>query len=407
MSLTAKQVRDAKPGAKAYFLRDDNPKGLALRVGTTAASRGGQSADNEKPRRTWVLDYRNAVGQKRRWTIGTVEAFSLDQARERAREAQRDISRGIDPLDEKAARKARITVSEALDRYLQEYAPKRIELGKLKPRTLRDYTRQIEGNLRPALGDKFVEDIETVHIEAMVRDLPPVMRNRVLALTSKVFRLCEDWKIRPQHTNPTRGVERASERERLRTLNTDEVSALGKALSEIEPEQPKAVLAIRLAALTGLRIGEVRSIQWDDLDMNSGRLELQDTKTGDRMHSLPAPALALLADTPKIGPFVVAGYRINNPLDYRTIGRVFQRACDAAGIKGARLHDLRRTAMTAAARRGASVPLLQDLLGHKTSTMALRYVKMAGDEADQLREAIGAETAALLDGKPSAKIQRI
>ncbi len=321
----------------------------------------------------------------------------MDQARDAAREALRNLAQGIDPLDVKAARKARITVSELLDRYLHEYAPKRLELGKLRPRTIDGYTRQIEGNLRPALGRMIVEDVQSTHVEKMVRDLRPVMRNRVLALTSKIFRLAEDWKLRPQHTNPVRGVERATERERLRTFGPDELSALGKALSSMTDANPWAILAIRLAALTGLRIGEVQSIRWDNLDMKTGRLELPDTKTGARTHTLPAAALGLLADAPNVGPFPVAGKTDRKPLDYRAIGRVFAKACEVAGIEGARLHDLRRTAMTSAARRGASVPLLQDLLGHKTSTMALRYVKMAGDEADQLREAIGAETAALLN----------
>lgn len=394
MGLTVKQVRDAKEKAEVYFLRDDDPAGLALRVGTAG-------------RRTWVLDYRNASARKRRWTIGTAEAFSLDQARDAAREALRGLSQGIDPLDEKAARKARITVSEMLDRYLYEHAPKRLELGKLKPRTVEGYTGQIENNIRPALGEMKVGDVESTHIEKMVRDLPPVMRNRVLAITSKLFRLAEDWKLRDQHTNPVRGVVRATEKERFRTLAPDEITALGRALSEMTEANPYAVLAIRLAALTGLRIGEVRSIRWENVDMKTGRLELPDTKTGARVHTLPAPALGLLSEAIEFGPFAIAGRTEKAPLDYRVVGRVFAKACEAAEIKGARLHDLRRTAMTAAARRGASVALLQDLLGHKTSTMAMRYVKMAGDEADQLREAIGAETAALLEGQPRAEINRL
>ncbi len=394
MGLTVKQVRDAKPKDTVYNLRDDDPAGLSLRVGTSG-------------RRTWVLDYRNASGKKRRWTIGTAEAFTLHQAREAAREAQRGLSRGVDPLDEKASRRARVTVSELLDRYLNEYMPKRLELGKLKPKTISGYRRQIEGNIRPALGALLVEDVTSAHVERMVRDLAPVMRNRVLALTSKLFRLAEDWKLRPQHTNPVRGVERATERARLRTLKPDEIGALGRALSAMTDANPWAVLAIRLAALTGLRIGEVQSIEWDNLDMRTGRLELPDTKTGARVHTLPAPALALVADSPRTGKFVIAGKSDKAPLDYRAIGRVFTAACEKAGISGARLHDLRRTAMTNAARRGASVPLLQDLLGHKTSVMALRYVQMADNEADELREAIGAETAALMGGAKSSEVNKI
>lgn len=394
MGLTAKQVRDAKAGPKPRYLRDDDPAGLALRIGASG-------------RRSWVLDYRAADGRKRRWTIGTAEAFNLDQARQVAKEAQRGLAKGVDPLEVKASRKARATVNDLLDRFVSEHMPKRLELGRMKPRTVSEYKRQAERLLRPALGKLTVEDVQTVHIERMVRDLRPVMRNRVLALASKVFRLAEDWKLRPQHTNPTRGVERASEKERLRVLSADELRAFGKALNEIAGTNPSAILAIKLAALTGLRIGEVRSIRWDAMDMQSGRLELADTKTGERTHTLPAPALALIAEAPRIGPYLIAGRYDRAPLDYRVIQRVFSRVCELAEIEGAKLHDLRRTAMTAAARRGASVPLLQDLLGHKTAAMAMRYVKMGGDEADQLREAIGAEAAALMGGTPAASVARL
>ncbi|MGR3492067.1 MAG: tyrosine-type recombinase/integrase [Shimia sp.] len=385
MGLTTRQVRDAKPGTKPIFLRDDDPRGLALRVGPDG-------------RKSWTLDYRNVSGRKRRWTIGTAEAFSLSQAREAARDAQRGLAAGIDPLDERAARKARITVAELCDRYLSEYAPQRLDLGKLKPRTVHGYKRQIEGVIVPALGAHAVADVTSTHVERMVRKMAPVYRNRVLALTSRLFRLAEDWHLRPQNTNPARGVDRASESERTRILSADELAALGRALSDMDKANPWAILAIRLAALTGLRIGEVRGIRWEDLDMKTGRLELPDTKTGARVHTLPAPALALLADAPEVGPYIIAGKTDRAPLDYSAIRNVFAEARKRAGCETIRLHDLRRSAMTRAASRGASVPLLQDLLGHKTSAMALRYVKMAGDEADRLREAIGSETAALMGG---------
>ena len=61
-----------------------------------------------------------------------------------------------------------------------------------------------------------------------------------------------------------------------------------------------------------------------------------------------------------------------------------------AALPDVRLHDLRRTVMTNAAAAGVGVHVLRDLLGHKTSTMADRYVSSVGSPVADARRAIGA-----------------
>ena len=91
-------------------------------------------------------------------------------------------------------------------------------------------------------------------VEAMVEPLPKVQRNRVLALVSRLFTLFETWEWRPQNTNPARGIERAREEARDRTFSPTELSALAEALRQWEDRHPAQVAAIRLAAVTGLRL---------------------------------------------------------------------------------------------------------------------------------------------------------
>ena len=64
----------------------------------------------------------------------------------------------------------------------------------------------------------------------------------------------------------------------------------------------------------------------------------------------------------------------------RTISRVdraFRGALDRAGIDDFRFHDLRHTFASHLIMRGASLKEAQELLGHKTMTMALRYALSA------------------------------
>jgi len=82
------------------------------------------------------------------------------------------------------------------------------------------------------LGRLQVESVTRPDVERAVAEPPPIERNRVLALISRLFSLCEGWKWRPQNSNPCRGIERAHEEPRDRILSTDEIAALLSALME-------------------------------------------------------------------------------------------------------------------------------------------------------------------------------
>lgn len=403
MALTEKRVRDARPGEKTRIEWDDGAKGLGLRI--TAA---GVKA--------FIFEYR-VGGVKRRMTLGRVGALSLQRARTTALAYRQAVKEGSDPLEAERAQRELPSVNDALDRFEAEYIPRRMALGRMAEATATQYCRQIARHLRPSLGRKRVCDIEKRDIELMLgsspedtrkrakgktktgEPLPPVMANRVLALTSKVFRKCEDWGWRDQGSNPARGVEKAVEEARDRTLSADELSALGRSLSNIDANEA-AILAIRLAALTGLRLAsEIRVMRWDDIDMKGGFVVLPKSKTGRRVHTLPSAALALLADAKILGHFVIPGRDPDRPLDDRAIRRVFERACSEAGIEGATPHDLRRTIMTHAASMGVNAHLLRDMVGHKTTAMADRYIRQTGEPLTELRERVASGIAAQMEGR--------
>ena len=122
-------------------------------------------------------------------------------------------------------------------------------------RTVKDYRQQSLQYLVPALGAHKIRDVTRRDVEAMVEPLTNVRRNRVLALASRLFTLFETWEWRPQNTNPARGIERAREEPRDRTFSETELAAFALALKDAEERYPAPVAAVRLAAVTGLRIG--------------------------------------------------------------------------------------------------------------------------------------------------------
>ena len=378
--LTERRIRDAKGEAKTRFLWDANVKGLGLRV-------------TPKGAKAFVLSYRTG-GRKRIVTLARVEALSLKAARARAARELDGIRDGkADPAERRREAREAPTVADGLDRFFNEYAPARQTIGRLAPKTIEEYGYQARGIIRPALGDRKVADVTRQHVERMVEPLPRVQRNRVLALTSRLFRLFGSWELRAQHSNPARGIERAREDARDRVLTPSELMALAAALNGMNEKFPAAVASIRFAAVTGLRIGECLAIRWEHVDFESGRLTLPETKTGRRLHDLPAAALDILAGVPRLNDWVFTTGR-PAPITYRTAHVRFGEAAEAAGLPDVRLHDLRRTVMTTAAAAGVGTHVLRDLLGHRTTAMADRYIRAVGNPVRDAREQVGAAMAA-------------
>ena len=382
--LTQRIVRDAKPGSKTLILWDSTVRGLGLRITPNGV-------------KSYVLNYRSS-GRERRATVARASEISLKTARKVAGEQLVRIREGDDPLEGKRRAREAPTVSEGLRRFFEEFVTLRLEIGRLSPRTVEDYRGIARRHIEPELGKRKIAEVTRQQVEHMAAPLPRASRNRLLALTSRLFTLFEAWEWRQQYTNPCRGVERARVEARDRVLSPSELAALAQAMTKREEKYPAAVAAVRFAALTGLRIGEILAIRWDNVDFETGRLTLPKTKTGRRVHDLPAAALAVLSELPKISEWTFNG-KGSAAVTYRTVRKHFTEIAVEAGIKDVRLHDLRRTMMTRAAASGVGSHVLRDLLGHKTTAMADRYIRAVGNPVREAREQIGAEMAAMMRGE--------
>ena len=383
--LTERRIRDAKPGLKTVILWDETLKGFGVRVTPAGA-------------KSYILNYRVA-GRERRATLARCSEINLKAARERAGAELAAIRNDeADPLARRREARAAPTVNDGLDRFFGEFAPERIRLGRMKPGTVEVYRYQADKHIRPAIGVRRIQDVTRGEIERMVAGLPTPTRNRTLALASRLFTQFEHWDWRRQYSNPVRGVERAREEARDRTLAPSELAALAAALSEAEARFPANVAAIRFAAVTGLRIGEVLAVRWEHVDFETGRLILPETKTGRRGHDLPTPALEVLSAIPRCGEWAFT----NNgkaPATYKRVRETFARVAKAAGLEDVRLHDLRRTVMTRAALAGVGAHVLRDLLGHSDTAVADRYIRTLGDPVREARERVGGEIAAMMAGE--------
>jgi integrase len=134
-------------------------------------------------------------------------------------------------------------------------------------------------------------------------------------------------------------------------------------------------LALRLLLFTGTRLREVLHLKWEQIDFERGMLFLADSKTGKKTIVLNAPALAVLNGLEGIGPFVIAGERMDAPR--ADLHRPWDLVRRRAGLEGLRIHDLRHTYASFGAGGGLGLPIIGKLLGHAQAATTARYARAA------------------------------
>lgn len=391
-TISKRTVDDLTPtAARAIYLWDDRLPGFGVKCLPSGKKR-------------YVLKYRaNGGGRKapQRWlSLGTHGVVTPDQARRMAQQALAAVTSGDDPQGSKLRKREAPTLEDVWQRFSVELLPLR------KPRTRADYKSQWSRTLAPTLGAKSVELITRSDVERMHKSLgaTPYQANRLLALLSRLMNMSEAWDLRPVGSNPCRFVERFKEVPRNRYLSRNELASLGATMQLMVDRQElsrDAANAIRLLLLTGARLNEILSAEWQWLDIERSLLQLPDSKTGAKAVFLSEVALAVLADqrahagsNDKMFPGPGAKGQMVN------LRKPWQRVCKKAGLENVRLHDLRHTAASVAVAEGASLPVIGRLLGHSQAQTTQRYAHVDNDPALRAANAIG---SAMLSIMPKSK----
>jgi integrase len=348
--------------------------------------------------KSYVLHYRVGTGRGaplRKLTIGRHGSpWTAELARAEAKRLLGLVAQGKDPAGAKAAAKAAPTVAELAVRFLTEHAE-----AKRKPSTAREYRRLLEHVVLPAIGTRKAADISRRDIERLhqARRATPTEANRALACLSTMFNIAERWSLRPDGSNPCRHVEKYPQRRRERFFSAEELVRLGDALTAYDGS-PSAAAAVKLLVFTGARLGEVLGLRWDWIDFERGEARLPDSKTGAKTLHLPPPALAVLAELPRLdgNPHVIAGAKegaalVNLEKPWRAI-----RA--AARLDDVRLHDLRHAFASVAASSGLGLPIIGKMLGHSQPATTARYAHLESDPVKAAAAAVAGKIAAAMAG---------
>jgi integrase len=405
--LTDLFVERAKPpahGRVEYF--DAAFPGLALRI----TDNGGKS---------WSIFYR-ANGRLRRFTIGRYPAIKPAQARSEAAAALERVREGIDPAEEKRARRdMRTPETDTFGAVAQDYLEGHVKKNN-RESTFLEAKRDIERNLLPKWRSRPIASITRRDaldlIDGIVARGAEVQANRTLARLRALF----NWAIekdRLARSPVARMKLPTQEQARDRVLGDDELRWLWQASAEIGwPFGP----LVKLLALTAQRRDEVASMTWAEVDFKKHVWTIPRHKAkNDCVHEvqLSSAALDVLRELPRIGDGLV----------FTTTGKTAvsgfsrsKRRLDAAMLKAKRkelgtrkgdatpgwtLHDLRRTAATGMARLNFPPHVVDKILNHVSGTIrgvAAVYNRFAYlDERRAALEAWGGYLTGLLQATTS------
>lgn len=278
----------------------------------------------------------------------------------------------------------------------------------LRPNTQISYERRIYQHIIPALGSIQLDKLTTSNIQQFYTELKQGGR---LIRTELYGEGLSDQTVRSIHTTFHAALDKAVS-EKLLFRNPADGCRLPpvkpREMQILTPEEIQRLLIqakedgcfelLLLELSTGLRRGEICSLQWDDLNFRTGELRVErqvhsargelvvlppKTKAGNRSVILPEPVLNVLKtyhETVTSRWMFPSPYKEDSPKDPAAVRNRLQTILERAECKKVRFHDLRHVFCTASLEHGMDVKTLSTILGHVSSSTTLNVYAHVTDE---------------------------
>jgi len=322
---------------------------------------------------SWQIDYTDPAGKRVRQSFKTRKEATAEQGKRVSLIAE---GRYLDVKPE-----CKTILTELCERYKQNFDGQR---------SFQNKRRYLE-NFKAYFGKgTLLDNIRFVHLETyrnhfkqksvtVKQKKVEIMRgfrkdasiNRELACLHHLFKKAVEWQFL-ERSPFERGhsLILKENNKRLRFLTGEEVQGLlSVCLPHLRP-------IVKCAVLTGARRGEILSLKWEQV--RNGFIYLEKTKTNE------ARQIPISDDLEAVfrGIRRREGLRSEYVFTYQgqpvrnNIKHSFNSAVKKAGIVNFHFHDLRHTFASQMLLRGSTLKDVQELLGHKSMTMTLRYAHL-------------------------------
>lgn len=269
---------------------------------------------------------------------------------------------------------------------LTEFAPRFLAVSEAnnKPSAVEAKRVALDCHLLPALGHKCLdtignEDIELLKALLVKAELAKKTINNIVGVLRRLLNLAVEWGVIP-HAPRIRALKVA--RSSPTFLDFEEADKV------IAGAADSWKTMVRTALRTGLRIGELLALRWEDVDLKAGRLVVKRTlwrmtegpPKGNRERFVPlspSTVTMLAAHRHLRGPYVFC-HDDGRRFSHSEVKKVVPAACTAAGLsKRVTWHGLRHTFASHLVMRRQPLRAVQELLGHATIDMTMRYAHLS------------------------------
>lgn len=276
-----------------------------------------------------------------------------------------------------ANRKTHATLAEIGEMYLSR-------LQDSGGRNLSEKTRHLNKALLPILGHKSLSRLSTHDIDMFKKKraqtgVKPSTINRELETLSHVISQAVEWGWINQR--PCRIVHLRENNGRIIYLTHEQINRL----LEVAKQDPNRhiYLFIMIGIQTGMRAGEIMSIEKANIDLAREFIYIPQAKAGAREQPITPLLKQILADHLS-KPAYQGQWLFPSPLGMghiQDIRRPFKRVVKAAGLcpKQVVRHTLRHTAITHLVQSGIDLLTVKRISGHRTLAMVERYAHQSGD----------------------------
>jgi integrase len=344
--------------------------------------------------RSWLFRYR-VNDKQHHMGLGSCEYVSLQEARQKAWEAQRQRLNGVDPLDAKRNAKRQQRASHVRTMTFKQCAIAYIAAHEPSWRGNRSHlqwTQSLQKHVFPEIGHLPISDIDTPRVlsvlEPIWTQVPETarrVRNRIELIldyaSAKEMRMGDNparWRGLLENLLPEQ--RRANGVKHLAAMSWRDIPAF---MRKLRAEPDNAARALELAILCASRPGEVLGARWCEIDFETGTWIIPaERMKGHKEHRAPLSrrALELLANMPRAGEHVFIGRG-----DARPSGHTLVRVLRRMGYAKLTAHGFRSAFRDWAAEQTTYPNLvIEQALAHTVGSAVERAYRR-GDLLDQRR----------------------